>query len=79
MDERQKNVGTGMAIAAGIVMSCWGDDTIAAEILGAAGYRTVADLRRDGVDWYDIRLLVPVLKMFREKDRNRALRLAANA
>jgi hypothetical protein len=73
---RKQEVGIGMAIAAAIVMRCWGDDTYASEILGAAGYRTVADLRADGVEWYDIRALAPVLHGFREKDRARADRKA---
>jgi hypothetical protein len=73
---RKQEVGIGMAIAAAIVMRCWGDDTYASEILGAAGYRTVADLRADGVEWYDIRALAPVLHGFREKDRARAARKA---
>ncbi len=69
--ERQAAVGVGMAIAAGIVMSCWGDETIAGEILNAAGLRTVGDMREAGVDRYDIRLCLPVLRSFREKDRSR--------
>lgn len=75
--QRSRNIGVGMAIAAGICMGAYGDEHTAAEILGAAGYRTVGDLRRDGVEWYDIRLLVPVLKTFRERDRARRSREAA--
>lgn len=60
-------VGVGMAIAAGILMSCWGDETKAAEILGAAGLRTVGQMRAAGVDAYDIRLCVPVLRRFRDQ------------
>lgn len=65
----QKAIGVGMAIAAGIVMSAWGNEVAAEEILGAAGLRTVKDMRESGVEWYDIRLCVPVLRTFRNRDR----------
>jgi hypothetical protein len=67
-DEQSNAIGVGMAIAAGIVMSCWGDEVAAREILGAAALTSVKDLREAGVDWYDIRLLVPVLRYFRDRD-----------
>ena len=68
--EEEKNaIGVGMAIAAGIIMSCWGDETQASEILAAAGLQTVKSLRDCGVDWYDIRLLAPCLHAFRDQDR----------
>lgn len=52
--------GQGMAIAAGIVMRCWGDTTHASEILGAAGFKSVDDMRACGVDDYDIEACAPV-------------------
>ena len=73
----QNAIGVGMAIAAGIVMSCFGNEVEAREILGAAGLRTVKDMRDAGVDRYDIRLCLPVLRTFREQDRARARKQAA--
>lgn len=55
--------GQGMAIAAGIIMACWGEDTFAREIMGAAGYKSVSDLEADGVDEYDINLLRPLFEV----------------
>lgn len=75
VDLRGRYIGNGMAIAAGILMQSHGAEAEAAEILSAAGYRTVRDLRADGVDWYDIRLLVPVLRHFRDLDRSRSNRV----
>lgn len=49
----------GMAVAAGLVAE-W-DDTLAAEILDAAGTTTAAELRAAGVDDYDIERLAAVL------------------
>ena len=69
----------GMAIAAGIVMSVSGDDTIAAEILGAAGLTTVAAMRKAGVETYDIRLCAPVLRLFREQEKSSVSRKARSA
>jgi hypothetical protein len=72
--EKQNAIGVGMAIAAGIIVSSWGDDVQAEEILGAACLTTVKALREAGVDWYDIRLLVPVLRTFRDRERSRQAR-----
>lgn len=47
-------VGRGMAIAAGIVAREFGQDTIAEEILNAAGYQDADTMRRDGCSEYDI-------------------------
>lgn len=66
------DVAVGMAIAAGIILSSWGDEVQAEEILGAAGLTTVAAMKAAGVDMYDIRLCVPVLKTFRDRERRRA-------
>jgi hypothetical protein len=65
-DERSKAVGVGMAIAAGIIMQHWGETVQAEEILNAAGLTTVKELRDAGVEWYDIRLLAPVLRSIRD-------------
>jgi len=77
MTDEQKAIGVGMAIAAGIVMSVRGDDTLAAEILGAGGLTTVGEMRESGVEWYDIRLCVPVLRMFRDRDERRTAKAGA--
>lgn len=69
---RSNAVGVGMAIAAGIIMSCWGDEVQAEEILGAAGLTTVAAMRASGVETYDIRLCLPVLRTFRERAKAKA-------
>jgi len=74
---RVNAVGVGMAIAAGIIMSCWGDEVQAEEILGAAGLTTVAAMRGAGVETYDIRLCLPVLRTFRERARAKAYRSKA--
>jgi hypothetical protein len=69
-------IGVGMAVAAGIIMQHWGDEVQAEEILGAAGLTTVKELRAVGVEWYDIRFLVPVLRTFRDRERYRHQRLS---
>lgn len=56
-----KPVSVGMAMAAGIVMRCWGNETYAREILKAAGLTHLRDLRSAGVEQYDIDALTPVL------------------
>jgi len=61
LSDEQRGVGIGMAIAAGIVMKSWGNDTYAREILGAAGLDTLAKLKASGVDQYDIDLVIPAL------------------
>lgn len=55
-------VGRGMAIAAGICVSAYGAEVEAEEILRAANLTSVKTLRDSGVDWYDIRILAPVLR-----------------
>ena len=72
LTEEQNAIGVSMAIAAGIIVSTWGPEIQAEEILDAAGLTTVKELREAGVEWYDIRLLVPVLKTFRDRERSRA-------
>lgn len=61
-EETSRSIGIGMAMAAGIIMACWGDDTRAREILTAAGFNSVQDLIDGGVDEYDINLLRPALR-----------------
>jgi hypothetical protein len=61
LSDEQRGVGIGMAIAAGIVMKSWGNDTYAREILGAAGLHTLEKLKASGVDQYDIDLVIPAL------------------
>lgn len=56
-DDEAKLRGQGMAIAAGILVKGLGEETYATEIMGAAGYKSVADLEADGVDEYDINIL----------------------
>jgi hypothetical protein len=55
-------VASGMAIAAGIITSVWGDHVQVTEILHAGGIETEEKLRSFGVDDYDIDLLKPVLE-----------------
>lgn len=57
----------GMAVAAGIIMHGWGADVFAEEILSNAGLTTVGAMRKAGVDTYDIRRCVPVLRQFRDR------------
>lgn len=57
----QRGVGIGMAIAAGIIMRSWGQETYAREILGAAGLDTLEKLKASGVDQYDIDALKSVV------------------
>lgn len=52
-DERSAAIGVGMVIAAAIIVRVWGEEVEAQEILGAAGVRTVDDMRQIGVDAYD--------------------------
>jgi hypothetical protein len=52
-EAHSNGVGVGMVIAAAIIVRVWGGDVQAEEILGAAGIKTVADMRRFGVDAYD--------------------------
>lgn len=59
-----KHRGQGMAVAAAICMRNWSNDQIALDILGAAGYDSIADLERDEVDEYD---LEPLRKLFTEE------------
>ena len=65
--------GVGMAIAAGIGIGTFGHEVAGEEILRAAGLTTVKEMRECGVEWYDIRLCVPVLRTFRERARAKAL------
>lgn len=76
-DERSNAVGVGMVIAAGIILSCWGSEVEAEEILAASGLTSVKAMRRAGVETYDIRLCVPVLRTFRDRQRARDARAAA--
>ncbi len=64
-----KSFNRGMAVAAGICVSAHGAEVEAEEILGAAGLTTVKALRESGVDWYDIRILAPVLRSLSGKYR----------
>lgn len=61
-EQRQKQVGIGMAVAAGIIMKCWGKEVLAGEILTAAGFHTIEDLKECGVDEYDISLVKSALR-----------------
>lgn len=61
-DDEARAVGRGMIIAAAIIMSCWGDETHAREILEAGGFTTLADLNASGVHEYDINLVKSALR-----------------
>lgn len=78
-EERDSAVACGMAIAAGIAVSAYDAPHVAKEILMAGGIDTVAKLRKQGVDDYDIDLLNGVLREIarhRRVDRQRAGRAA---
>ncbi|MBO9710513.1 MAG: hypothetical protein J7521_20120 [Caulobacter sp.] len=60
-EERNSLTTAGLIMAATIVMHGHGEDTIAGEILTAAGVSTEADIRAAGLDDYDIDILRPVL------------------
>lgn len=75
-EQRSNHVGIGMAISAGIILSFWGGEIQAEEILGAAGLTTVKAMRDCGVETYDIRLCAPVLRTFRERAQAKASRTA---
>lgn len=66
-NETSRSIAIGMAMAAGIIMACWGDDTRARQILSAAGFNSVQDLIDGGVDEYDINLLRPALQSTDQK------------
>lgn len=75
--EREKKIhrdgmGVGMVIAATIVLE--ESDVYAEEILGAAGLRSVADLRAIGCDDYDIDQLRSLIKEMQRKRRYDARR-----
>jgi hypothetical protein len=61
----------GMAVAAGIAISAHGAETVAEEILRAGNLDTLKAMRVAGVDRYDIRLCLPVLKHIRDKSASR--------
>lgn len=58
---------SGTAVAAAIIVNVWGEQRMAAEILGAAGLRTRAQMKRLGVDDYDLDILKPVFAAMRRK------------
>lgn len=64
-EAESRGVGIGMAIAAAIVAP--DDDVKAAEILHAIGLTTKAELRRAGVDGYDIEKLSFTLKCIADR------------
>lgn len=66
--------GQGMACAAGIICNGYGEPSMAAEILGAGGLTTVAEMRASGVDPYDVKLCRPALTDIRQRRKNSALR-----
>lgn len=73
-DATRNEVGIGMCIAAGILMSGWGEDTMAAEIIGAANLDTIDKMRAAGVDEYDIDLLRPVTEHLESQRQARTIR-----
>lgn len=56
----ERGIGIGMAIAAGIIMRCWGQEVYACEILTTAGFTTLDELKASGVDQFDIDALMPI-------------------
>jgi hypothetical protein len=65
-----RGIGIGMAVAAGIIMQAWGDETKAREILGAAALDTLEKLQALGVEQYDIDALMPILATEGSTDEN---------
>lgn len=57
----QRATGVGMAMAAAIVMRCWGKEVIARQILDSAGLSTLEALKSYCVEQYDIDALLPAL------------------
>lgn len=62
------DVTVGIVIAAGIVMSGHGEDTIAEDLLRAAGVTSAEKAKAVGVDDYDIEILAPVFAALSRKD-----------
>lgn len=76
-DARDQGVANGMVIAAAIIVRVWGEEVQAEEILGAAGCTTMADMRRFGVDAYDVMPLRGVMRQIaRQTARRTSLRAA---
>lgn len=71
-----RGVGIGMVIAASIIMRSFGDDTIAEEILGAAGITTLDAMRRFGVEAYDAMPLRGVMRTIANRSSRRAAGVA---
>lgn len=59
---RDEGVVNGMAIAAAIIVRVWGDEVQAEEILGAAGLTSMDEMRRFGIDAYDVMPLRNVIR-----------------
>ena len=66
---RDAGVATGMVIAAAIIVRVWGEEVQAAEILAAAGCTTIDDMRRFGVDAYDVMPLRNVMRDLNDRPR----------
>lgn len=77
-ETRSTHVGIGMVIAAGIAARS-GAEVQAEEILHACGWTTVAELRENGVDQYDIDQLADVLEHMADKVESRSERATARA
>lgn len=73
-EEINDGVKVGMALAASILMTGHGEDTLAEEILVAAGVCTDRAARALGLDDYDLKALAPV---FEELARKAALGIIA--
>jgi len=75
----ERGYAAGVAFACATIVDIWGDEVQAQEILLATGLTRGAQLKRLGVDEYDLERLAPVFKTLsaRAKRRRRAARTAS--
>jgi hypothetical protein len=68
----------GIAVAAAICVSAYGQEVCAEEILKAAGFDTAAKAKRSGADEYDLQILRLVFEHISRKRRKICLRESAS-
>ena len=76
-ERKDRLIGVGMCIAAGIIADF--EPVYCEEIIRACGWTTIKDLKANGVDEYDIKLLYPVMKEIARKDAIDARKACARA
>ena len=57
----------GIAVACGIIQSCFDQPTMCAEVLNACHYETRQKLKAAGADDYDLKLLKPVFREIKNR------------